>query len=360
MIKLLYITNGITGSGGLERVLAIKTSALAETYGYCIHILMLNEIGSKPFYLFSDKITFHNVNTRSQAIPYFLDYRKGIKRVIKKIAPNIISVCDDGLKGMLFPVIFKIKIPVIYERHVSKNINKSFIPSFILNKIIDFGTEKFNKFIVLTEGNKKEWKCKNLLVIPNPLPFYPSQSALLLNKTVLAVGKQSYQKNYEDLLKIWKNVIKKHPRWKLEIYGKINLALNLTEKSQKLNIENSVKFYPPNKNIENKYKEAAIYVMTSKFEGFGMVLIEAMAFGVPCVSFECPHGPADIITDTKDGYLVPNGDLELFSKRLITLIEDEELRKKMGKHARENVKVYLPENIIKQWDSLFKSLICKK
>jgi glycosyltransferase involved in cell wall biosynthesis len=124
-----------------------------------------------------------------------------------------------------------------------------------------------------------------------------------------------------------------------------------------LGICEKISFYPPTQEIESKYLEASIYVMSSRFEGFGMVLIEAMACGVPCISFDCPHGPADIITDGVDGILVENGDVAGLANALIRLIENEELRKKMGTAAKGNVMRFLPETILPQWDTLFKELI---
>ena len=101
-------------------------------------------------------------------------------------------------------------------------------------------------------------------------------------------------------------------------------------------------------------------VLPSRSEGFGMVLIEAMACGLPCVAFDCPHGPADIIRHEEDGLLVKAEEVNALAMSIIRLIQDEELRIKMGANARENVKRYLPENVLPQWDTLFKRLIAKK
>jgi glycosyltransferase involved in cell wall biosynthesis len=216
----------------------------------------------------------------------------------------------------------------------------------------------FAKFVVLTKGNTKEWKSlTNILVLPNPLSFYPGQSSSLQNKKVIAVGKQGYQKGYDRLLNSWKIVNKKHPDWKLEIYGTIAPESNLEEQAKRLDIDYSVFFFRPEKDIESKYLDSSIYVMSSRFEGFGMVLIEAMACGVPCVSFDCNYGPSDIITHEVDGIVVPNGDCDLLANSICKLISDEALRTTMGKKAKENVKRFLTENIIKQWDVLFKSLV---
>ncbi|MCG2431691.1 glycosyltransferase family 4 protein [Aequorivita xiaoshiensis] len=366
MVKLLYITNGIHGSGGLERVLSIKASYLAEHYNYDITILSLNDL-KEPFYQFSPKIKFVSIDVSGNPLAYFLKYKRGIRDIIKSFKPDIISVCDDGLKGFILPQILKSKPPIIYERHASVSLNfntanKGFFQK-LKNKFTYFlmrwAATKFDKFVVLTNGNLKEWKDGNLEVIPNPLSFYPKEllQKTKLPKTILAVGSHSYNKGYDLLLQSWKKVNEQFPDWKLMIYGKKNPECKLVELSNQLRISSSVTFNDPIPNIEEAYAKAAMLVLPSRSEGFGMVLIEAMAYGLPCISYDCPHGPGDIITNGEDGYLIENGNVDEFANRIIGLIQNPENLLQIGVKARRNVKRYLPEHIVDQWDKLFKTLL---
>ncbi len=367
--KLLYITNGINGPGGLERVLSVKASYLANHYEYDVHIITLNQGDASLFYDFSPRITYHDVTTSSSGISYLFQYIKGIKREITKIKPDVIAVCDDGIKGLLLPILIGKTCPMIYERHVSKNIvirsdNQSSFSKFITSLkfgLMNFGGKFYDFFVVLTNGNKNEWKLKNITVIPNPLSFYPKEEKIstLTNKRVLAVGKQSYQKGYDRLLRSWQLVIAQFPDWTLDIYGTINKEEGLDVLSDELGVADSVNFYPPEKNIGAKYAEASIYVMSSRYEGFGMVLTEAMAYGVPCVSFDCPYGPSDIIDHNKNGLLVENHKLEDLASSISDLIKDKDKRVLMGEKSRNDVQRYLPEKIAKEWDKLFQKLINK-
>ena len=338
---------------------------MAEHYNYAVTILSLNNNDSNPFYQFSNKINFVRIKAQGNALNYIKAYIKGLQEQVDAIQPDIVCVCDDGLKAFFIPQFLRTKATIIYERHVSKEIemNES---SNSLKKItvrlkwllMRLLAPRFSKFIVLTKGNVQEWKSlKNLKIIPNPLSFFPNQSSRLQNKKVIAVGKQGYQKGYDLLLHSWKLVYEKHPDWALEIYGTIAAEYKLQELAYELGIGNIVHFYPPVKDIQTKYLDASIYAMSSRFEGFGMVLIEAMACGLPCVSFDCPHGPADIITHGEDGILVSKGDLNELTKGLIDLIEKKALRQEMGAKAKENVKRYLPEHIMPIWDHLFQQLV---
>lgn len=359
-MKLLYITNGINGSGGLERVLSIKASYLAEEYGYDITILSLNNTHLNPFFKFSPKLNLSSISVGGNPVKYIIEYKNGLQKLVDEIEPDVISVCDDGLKGFFIPQILKTEAKIIYERHVSKLIEARGSHGFLKKRLIaakwklmDRLAGGFSKFIVLTEGNKREWQnLRNLTVIPNPLSFYPQESSELKNKIVICVGKISYQKGQDLLVKAWEKVHEKHPQWELHLYGKKYLDFLDTH-----NLKNNIHFFPPTTQIEKKYLESSVYVMSSRFEGFGMVLIEAMACGVPCVSFDCEYGPADIISNNRDGILVPKENVTELASKLMMLIENNELRLKFGKQAKRSVQRFEVQAIAQRWDQLFKELV---
>lgn len=357
MTKLLYITNGISGSGGLERVLSVKASLLADEYGYEVTILGLNGGNDTPFYEFSPNIKFVSIPASGNPLRYIRQYKTGIQQIINNIQPDVISVCDDGLKGFFVPRIVKTTAKIIYERHASIQLNTdSSLKGRITKMLMQRQAKKFDWFVVLTPSNINEWKGTNIIAIPNPLSFKQDMTSTIQNRKVIAVGSHSYNKGYDLLLDCWAIIEKNHPGWELHIYGKIDKDQTFITYSKNAGLS-QVCFHAPVSDIQSKYADASIFVLPSRSEGFGMVLIEAMACGVPCVSFDCPSGPADIIKDGENGLLVEKENVEQLAEKLIVLMNDDNLRKKMGANAKENVKRYLPENIVPQWDELFKSLL---
>lgn len=353
---LLYITNGINGSGGLERVLSIKASALATQYDYKVYILGLNNGNDAPFYTFSDDIHFISLPYSSHPIKGFLDYKTGLERIVQEIKPAIVLVCDDGFKGFCVPKIIK-NIPIVYERHASIALNTSdTFKGRWQKKLMQSMAKDFDKFVVLTQNNTLEWKGDNVMVIPNPLSFQSTQSAPLTAKKVIAVGAHASHKGYDRLLAMWQHIEKIHPDWQLEIYGKIDAQETYIKLAQSLGLQ-QIAFFQPQKDIQSIYESASILVLPSYSEGFGMVLIEAMACGVPCISFDCPSGPKDIITHEEDGYLVPNNDTTQFESYLNSLMNNEDKRKELGANAFKNVQRYSVAAIVAKWDALFKTLL---
>ncbi|MGL4993840.1 MAG: glycosyltransferase family 4 protein [Bacteroidales bacterium] len=361
-MKLLYITNGTSAPGGLERVLSIKASYFADHMGYDVHIITLNDGGREQFYSFSPRITFHDIQCGGNPLQYFNQYSGGLRRIVKSIAPDIISVCDDGLKGFFVPLFLGGKpSPMIYERHVSRLIALGGRePNFkdrVQFKLMNYGARLYDRMVVLTKDNLSEWDgLDNLAVISNPLSFYPDSVSTLDNKRIIAVGKLGIQKGYERLLEAWKIIEKRAIGWSVHIYGAENDGGKLRSMVSESSLSESFILHPPTQAIEQEYLSSSIYAFPSRFEGFGMVLIEAMACGVPCVSFDCPCGPRDIIRDGEDGFLVENGDVQTLADRLLQLIEDEELRREMGAKARVNVKRYGIESIAQQWSGLFNEI----
>ena len=190
------------------------------------------------------------------------------------------------------------------------------------------GIQKYDRFVVLTVESIAEWKINNTIVIPNPLWFTCEKPSSLKSKKVIAAGRHTYEKGFDRMLLIWKKVVAKHPDWQLEIYGKSSESNDLKVLAEKLNISNTVVFQELVQAIDKKYVEASFYLTTSRFEGFGMVLIEAMASGLPCVAYDCPCGPRGILTQNEDGFLIENGNEEEYVKAVETLIKNETLRSK--------------------------------
>ena len=356
MKKLLYITNGINGSGGLERVLSVKASLLADECGYDVSVLSPNHGHLNPFYQFSPKIKMLSIEVNGNPMKYIAKYRNGIQDTVNQIKPDIISVCDDGLKGFYLPRIIKTKAKWIYERHASIQLNTSRgIKGKLIKILMQKQASDFDAFVVLTPSNIREWTSDNVIAIANPASFKTAEQSSLENKKVTAVGSHSYVKGYDTLLQVWKKVESRYPDWELHIYGKIDQDKTFVKLASQLKLHN-VLFHTPVKDIETKYLESSVMVLTSRSEGFGMVLIEAMECGLPCISFDCPSGPRDIITHQEDGFLIEDQNEKDFFNALTRLIGNRELRKQMGMKAKENVQRFSPEIIVKQWDDLFRKL----
>ena len=358
-MKLLYITNGITGAGGLERVLSVKASLLAEKFGYEVHLLSLNEIGKEPFFSFSDKVHRHSIAVSGNPIQYFLQYKNGIHKIVDEIQPDLISVCDDAIKGFLLPQIIKTKAKWIHESHASLLLGDQGSGVPFLKKIQHHLKQSlgktFSKVILLTEGNRKEWQLNNMLVIPNPAPFETTQFSALQDKKIIAVGSYSFNKGYDLLLNIWERIENDFPEWELNIYG-TDTQKNLQQLADKQHLK-KINFHNPVSDIGAKYLESSIMVLPSRSEGFGMVLIEAMTFGLPVISFDCPNGPKDIISNNEDGFLIENGNTCEFAEKLKKLMMSENLRREMGKNATENVLRFSAKKIVQKWDEHFRSLV---
>lgn len=361
-MKLLYIVPKLNNEGGVARVLSLKLNYLIEKFGYEIHVLTQNQGNFPLFYSFHEKIVFHDMILEGTIFNFFNSFRKSLKSKIQTIQPNVVVVCDNGLKAYTIPFILPDGIPIIFECHGSKFIEEkplksdfiSKIESLLKYKFKDFAANKFSNLVALSNENLKEWNVKNGLVIANPCWIQNDIVADLKSKKVIAVARNSYEKGLDRLLLIWEKLKKKHSDWILEIYG--DSITDLQPIVSDLGLHSSVILSEPVKDISEKYLASSLYIMTSRTEGFPMVLLEAMASGLPCVAYDCPSGPRAIIDEGMNGFLVEDGNLGSFVQKLESLIEDENLRMKMGKNAKESVKKYEIDGIMQQWKTLFESL----
>lgn len=364
MKKLLYITPRIDGSGGLQHVFSIKTNYLQKHYGYDVTIVTTNAKSAQKFFDFS---TIHQVSIKlkSSGFLYLLDYVRVVKNQIATLKPDVLIVVDNGWKGFFLPFFLrKMNVKIVFEQHGFRfheaiEEQLSFIEKnklSFLNRVANYTMSYVDAMVVLTESSKSEWKVKNIHTIPNPLWIEKQSFNSLENKVVISVGRHEFVKGYDLLLPIWKKVIQKHSDWKLHIFGDCNPELKLKELAQELNVQHTIVFHEPTLEIEKVYATASIYLMTSRHEGFGMVLLEAMACGLPCVAFDCPTGPAELIQNDFNGYLIQPFDLNAYAEKVIQLIEDSELRRKLGENGQQSSQKYQLSAVMEQWHQLFSGL----
>lgn len=214
------------------------------------------------------------------------------------------------------------------------------------------------KVIVLTahqEHKYREMGC-NVVRIPNTYSFCPSVPAALNNKIVLSVGHLSSIKRRDLLITAWKEVAAAYPDWQLHIIGEGPEKQQLQQQINQLQLGAQVQLLNATSNVEQHYNNASVFVLTSAFESFSLVLLEAKVSGIPCVSFDVVCGPNELIREGVDGFLVPFGDTGRLAERIKQLIGDTELRKSMGEKAREDaLNRYNPMLIKQQWLSLLKN-----
>ena len=354
-MKILYLVNGIRGSGGLERVLLHKASHLAEHYGHKVRILVLNESPGRPFYAMSPLVEVVHFRAAGRLLAYLLAYRRGVRRALMEFEPGVVSVCDDGLKGLLVPLMLpRSRPPLVYERHASL----SLMQSGWQRAIARWAARLFDQFVLLTRGNLQDWRVPGACVIPNPLPEFVVAESSPRQKQVLCVGTLSHNKGYDLLIDAWSRIAGRHPDWAVHVYGHGDPG-PYQEMAATRGIEGRIAFHAPVADISARYLEASLFVLPSRSEGFGMVLIEAMSCGLPCISFDCPSGPGDILSNGEDGVLVAPQDAPALARAIDTLIGNPEQRERLGRQARVSARRYEIGEIVARWHALFSSLVAR-
>lgn len=358
-MKLLYITTRIDGMGGLQRVVVERLNYWATVEQHEIVLLTTNSKHEPLYFTLASLIKHIDITDFYTSI---FQYKNKLKSVVKTENPDVVLVSDNGLKSMLLPYFLPKELPVIYERHVTKYATIQSTPKIlqafkIPHLMLYFLVRRYTKIVVLSNSEKPFWNHNDCVVIPNFISFEPSLKSHLHNKKVLFVGRHSYQKGLDYLLSVWKIVEKEFPDWKLFIYGKETEEVPVRSWIQEQGLQHSVMLKEPIGAIEEAYAESSLLLMTSRYEGFGLVLAEAMSCGVPCVAFDCPTGPADCIQEGENGFLIPCFDVELFAVQVQKLLRDENVRLQMQDKAIRSVLKFQKEKVMHQWEKLLQDVI---
>ena len=209
----------------------------------------------------------------------------------------------------------------------------------------------------LTEGDADDYRRHlegrtRVVCMPNGVPELGGRRAALDAKVVVAAGRMGPQKGFDRLLPVWAKVAREHPDWELRIWGGGKGIGKLRRQADELGIADSAHIMGFTSKLHEEFADSSLYVMSSRNEGFPMVLLEAMSAGLPVVSYDCPTGPRDIVREGVDGYVVPNGDGDALAAALGRLMDDAEMRKAFGAAAVEGAARYDIAAIARRWEEL--------
>lgn len=380
MMKIVYLHEYIICTGGLERIFVDKMNYLADQSCHDIYLVTASQ-GNHPFSFPLSKRIKHidlAINFHSQyQFPYPKRLwirmkmntllQKHFQEVIDTINPDFI-ICTTAWRPDIACKI-RGKAKKIIESHCAKAytpIPHNRTMGFLKDMLNIYSAkkqfriiEKYSDAVVtLTQADAQAWKkASKVYTIPNFTGLIVPESSTCEKHRAIAVGRLTYQKGFDRLVDAWKIINKRYPDWKLDIFGEGVYKEKLIEQVRNERLNNVVTIHSVTKDIVHEYLNSSIFILSSNYEGFALVLIEAMGCGVPCISFDCPHGPSDIIKNEEDGILVKNGDIDGLADAICHLMEDETMRKKFGKKAKENVCRFSPERVMSQWNHLFEEML---
>lgn len=359
------------GYGGVEN--AVTTLANTLSTSYEVEILSVYRLYNEPVYSLDDKVKVSyvsNIKPNKKEMLYYLNKKnysmffKGIGQSIKtayvkyiktifalrKVKADVIITTRD-IHNLLASYFAPASIKKIAWEHNHHNNDKKYI-----KKIVNSCKKMDNLVLVSNELAEfyKGYLQDKVEFIPNCIDEPNNAVSKLTENNLIAIGRLSKEKGFDDLLKLYKKVSNKYPNWKLNIIGDGMQKDYLLDLAKELKLGDKVVFhgYQNKEYINSLLKESSIYVMTSHTECFPIVLLEAMSYGIPCLSYTSAQGANEIIKDEVTGYLIENRDENKMIEKLTNLIEDEKLRKKLGKNAKDESKNYSSDVILDKWSKI--------
>ena len=375
-MKILYQIHSTYNPGGMERVLLNKVRYFVEEKGWEVVVVTTDQHSRPPFYPFPEGVRMIDLGVNysddngkpfhKKLFGYFMRrqlHKKRLKEVLQEIRPDVVDCFYPG-ECSFIPGL-KDGSKTVMELHQSKLFHYQYNRSGLMglaDKVRAWMDErlvrKFDRFVVLTQEDMQMWgEMPGIRVIPNAANFIAEKYSDCSAKRVIAVGRLDYQKSFDRLIQVWEKVHQQMPDWRLDIFGQGEWQEMLQGMIDERGLQETVKLNGPTKNIGQEYSESSMIVMSSHYEGFPMVMIEAMACGLPAVSFDFKCGPRDIIKEGENGLVVKDGDIDGLAKAMMTLMRDDELRRKMGENAKRVVETFSEAKVMDKWVRLYEETI---
>ena len=364
-MTIVYCIFSLADPGGMQRALTVKANYLTEVAGHSVHIITRTRTHSataeRPHFELSPLVKVH---------PTGSSYRSELTALLYVIRPDITVSLYGEESRFLYKIADGSK--KILEFHFTKNHLVHLVRGLpnvhfrqlrlhyvrLLQYLDERCAPNYDRLVLLTEADRKLWNNpSNAVVIPNPLSFTSVRKSDLLNQRILAAGRLIATKGFDLLIEAFRLIAPQYPDWKLSIFGEGQDHQLLLDRIRQYKLEQQIEILPPTPDLASELLCSAIYAAPSRYEGFGLVITEAMECGVPTVAFDCECGPREIIRHGVDGLLVEPQNIERFAEALSRLIKSPILRNRLGKNALLSAGRFAEGKIMQQWEELFHSLI---
>ena len=362
-MKIAFILGRFWYPAGMERVITIRANELCKEYD--ITIVTPNQYPKKDFYeldkrIHREDLIISNNDYRQVLTDYLLKSKFDITVSTGGAEFFFLHKIKDGSKK-IFEFHFSFDISKVWCLEIKNPIKRWFYIKLQTYRRI-YHARKYDLVIVLSKTDLKKWKrvANNVTYIYNPITIPTGHVSKCDTKNAIAVGRIQEQKGFDLLVEAWSIVNEKHPNWILNIYGdgSEEKKTALQELINKKNLQSSFILRGRTSNIVEKYLESSIFILSSRAEGFPLVLLEASSCGLPLIAFDCPSGPSEIIENGRNGFVVGKvGDIQALAQKICYLIENPVRRKEIGTESARLSKRFQLDAIIDQWKSIYQNVI---
>lgn len=360
-MKIVYVIEDFAVGGGVERIVSEKANLLTSQYGHNVTIISVYKDKRIPKYTNNVRTIFLNIpmagKSSNRIVQTFNRTATFIKAVIKlnttirKLNPDIIFFTTT-LGALLLPLCHT-KAKKVYESHLARAFNP-------YNTLFASMERNADTIVCLTEDDAKEYKhARTVRVIPNFINIQTRPQVDYTAKKAIAVGRLENQKGFDILINIWAKIHEQLPDWQLHIYGEGEQRQELQQMIDSTKMNSSITLCGRCEDMLNKYAEYSLHIMTSRYEGLPMTLIEAQSCGLPSVVFNFKYGAKEIINNKVNGLIINQHDNNAFAKALLYMMNDADIRKTYGENAIEIAAAYSVEHVMPKWENLIHELLKK-
>ena len=373
-MKLIYVVRTLHPIGGIERTLTDKANWMVS-HGHEVLFVTYKQGEDKVSFPLNSRIRLVDMRCSiyslfkfpiyTRIFKYFIlskIFQKRFREVLDAFVPDVISVAIPNAEDFLWEVV-KVahNIKVVVESHMAYDYlsygrSRTDFFLYLFHSPIK-AIRNSGSLIVLTEGDADSWKrvgMTKITVVPNPVPFYVDNVGNVVKekRRIIAIGRLVSQKRFDRMIDAFALIANNFPDWYIDIFGEGELRSALEQRVKDYGLSDRIFIYNFTNDIKSELLRSQFFILSSDYEGFGLVIVEAMACGIPVVATDCPYGPSEIIEDGVTGLLSKMDVLDLASKIEWMIVHESE-RKEMGIKSHKAVARYKKDNIMEEWNRAY-------